>query len=163
MSNSAKKPMKALSVQQPWATLLSIGAKLIETRSWSIAYRGAIAIHASRSYPAEIQMIERRPEFYSALHRDGKYSDPIRDAGCVIAVADVVGCVDVAFLHSGKSPHAKLLTERELAFGDFSPRRFGWVLGNVRRLQKPIPCKGSRSLWTLPPNVEFQILEELCA
>ena len=38
--------MKALSLRQPWATLVAIGAKQIETRSWSTAYRGTIAIHA---------------------------------------------------------------------------------------------------------------------
>jgi hypothetical protein len=40
--------MKVLSLTQPWATLAAIGAKKIETRSWSTAYRGPLAIHAAK-------------------------------------------------------------------------------------------------------------------
>jgi len=32
--------MKCLSIIQPYATLIAIGAKRIETRSWSTPYRG---------------------------------------------------------------------------------------------------------------------------
>jgi hypothetical protein len=40
--------MKGLTLTQPWATLIAIGAKRIETRSWSTSYRGPIAIHAAK-------------------------------------------------------------------------------------------------------------------
>ena len=40
--------MKALTLYQPWATLVAIGAKKIETRSWSTPYRGPLAIHAGK-------------------------------------------------------------------------------------------------------------------
>lgn len=40
--------MKALTLTQPWATLVAIGAKRIETRSWSTTYRGPLAIHAAK-------------------------------------------------------------------------------------------------------------------
>lgn len=39
--------MKALTLHQPWASLIAIGVKSIETRSWSTKYRGPLAIHAS--------------------------------------------------------------------------------------------------------------------
>ena len=32
--------MKALTLHQPWASLVMRGAKLYETRSWSTPYRG---------------------------------------------------------------------------------------------------------------------------
>lgn len=38
--------MRAITLWQPWASLIAIGAKTIETRSWSTAYRGPLAIHA---------------------------------------------------------------------------------------------------------------------
>lgn len=38
--------MKAITLMQPWATLVAIGAKRLETRSWSTNYRGPLAIHA---------------------------------------------------------------------------------------------------------------------
>lgn len=38
--------MKALTIRQPWASLIAHGVKTIETRSWRTHYRGPIAIHA---------------------------------------------------------------------------------------------------------------------
>lgn len=39
--------MKAITIWQPWASLLACGAKKYETRSWATRYRGPIAIHAA--------------------------------------------------------------------------------------------------------------------
>lgn len=39
-------PVKALTIRQPWATLIALGVKTIETRSWRTNYRGPLAIHA---------------------------------------------------------------------------------------------------------------------
>src|SRR6202030_2406661 len=44
-------PMKALTLTQPWATLVAIGAKRIETRSWPTLYRGPLAIYAAKRFP----------------------------------------------------------------------------------------------------------------
>ena len=43
--------MKALSLHQPWASLIAIGAKRIETRHWTTSYRGPLAIHAAGRQP----------------------------------------------------------------------------------------------------------------
>ena len=40
--------MKAITIWQPWASLLVSGRKRYETRSWATSYRGPIAIHAAR-------------------------------------------------------------------------------------------------------------------
>ena len=40
--------MKAITVWQPWASLLVSGRKRYETRSWATTYRGPIAIHAAK-------------------------------------------------------------------------------------------------------------------
>jgi hypothetical protein len=47
--------MRGLTLTQPWASLVAIGAKAVETRSWGTSYRGPIAIHAAKGYPAEAQ------------------------------------------------------------------------------------------------------------
>ena len=39
--------MKAITIWQPWASMLACGAKQYETRSWATKYRGPIAIHAA--------------------------------------------------------------------------------------------------------------------
>lgn len=43
--------MKALTLTQPWASLVALGEKRIETRSWGTSYRGELAIHAAASIP----------------------------------------------------------------------------------------------------------------
>lgn len=43
--------MKALTIRQPWASLIAAGVKTIETRSWSTKYRGPLAIHAGKRRP----------------------------------------------------------------------------------------------------------------
>lgn len=44
--------MKALTIRQPWASLIALGVKTIETRSWSTSYRGPLAIHAAKRRPS---------------------------------------------------------------------------------------------------------------
>lgn len=38
--------MKVISIIQPWATLIALGEKKFETRSWKTKYHGELAIHA---------------------------------------------------------------------------------------------------------------------
>ena len=40
--------MKALSVKQPWASMIASGVKTIETRTWYTEYRGPLLICSSK-------------------------------------------------------------------------------------------------------------------
>ncbi len=40
--------MRGLTLTQPWASLVALGAKTLETRSWKTNYRGLLAIHAAQ-------------------------------------------------------------------------------------------------------------------
>lgn len=44
---------KMLTLHQPWASLVAVGRKRIETRSWSTSYRGPLAIHAAKRPPRD--------------------------------------------------------------------------------------------------------------
>lgn len=48
--------MKALTLHQPWASLVAIGVKTIETRSWPTSYRGPLAIHAAARSPKPVRV-----------------------------------------------------------------------------------------------------------
>lgn len=61
--------MKGLTLTQPWATLVAIGAKRVETRSWSTNYRGPIAIHAAKGFPPEARALCDEEPFRSCLVR----------------------------------------------------------------------------------------------
>lgn len=43
--------MKAITLRQPFASLVAINVKTIETRSWNPRYRGPLAIHAGKAKP----------------------------------------------------------------------------------------------------------------
>ena len=46
--------MKALSIKEPWATLILDGEKTIETRIWQTSFRGKILLCASKNPKSRI-------------------------------------------------------------------------------------------------------------
>ena len=51
--------MKALTIIQPWATLIASGHKMNETRSWKTNYRGEVLIHAGKNLMLQGVLIMR--------------------------------------------------------------------------------------------------------
>lgn len=138
--------MKALSIWQPWASLIAVGAKRYETRSWTTRYRGPIAIHAARHWDVECSANLSRYAVQAAL-APCVGIDPKRyivskcdlPFGAIVAIAVLADVVPTAALQS------EILAERTL--GNFEPGRFAWRLERVERLLSPIPCAGRQGLW----------------
>lgn len=132
--------MKTLSLTQPWASLVAVGAKQRETRSWSTPYRGQLAIHASKGFPQwamEYCVVE---PFLSVLaYQVGITLIGDLPRGAVIATCNLV---DVRRITATNAP-----TGNEKAFGDYTPGRFMWFLEDVKMLPFPVPAKGSLGLW----------------
>lgn len=63
--------MRVISLRQPWATLVSLGAKSRETRSWYTSYRGPIAIHASAGIDARVKKACSLPPVRDVLTGEG--------------------------------------------------------------------------------------------
>lgn len=59
--------VRALSIRQPWAALITSGAKDIENRSWPTHFRGPLLIHASKGCT--------RAEYESALTFTESFTD----------------------------------------------------------------------------------------
>src|SRR5271154_3146538 len=60
--------MKALTLWQPWASLMAMGHKKVETRVWETKYREPIAIHAAMQLPpAWLGTSQENPEFKRLL------------------------------------------------------------------------------------------------
>jgi hypothetical protein len=146
--------MKALSLTQPWATLIALGAKRIETRSWTTNYRGPLAIHAAKSFPMGAQAQCALPIFHDALHLHGYPPEPRLPRGVIVATCELIAVKLISresFGWQWEGPTGRLhsypYTERELAFGDFSPGRYAWLLADVKPLATPIPAQGALGLW----------------
>lgn len=133
------KRIKALSLWQPWASLIAIGAKEFETRSWKHNYRGLVAIHASKRWTQdEIYMTEHFARTYPVATQ-GKLVGTL-PLGAVLCVAKLGGIVPTETVRHR-------IAQPELAFGDFSSGRYAWHLEVVEVFAEPIPCKGAQGLW----------------
>lgn len=55
----------AITLWQPWASLIAAGQKCYETRSWQRSYRGPLAIHSANRWtptrPAQLPLFEDMP------------------------------------------------------------------------------------------------------
>lgn len=139
--------IKALTLHQPWASLIALNAKCIETRSWSTRYRGPLAIHAGKfldtlelSRLASVGALDIVGLAAAGLVRAGYALGPGHiPLGRVVALATLA---DVQPITPENTP-----AEPERSFGDYTPGRFAWYLSDVRPLPRPIPAKGGRRLW----------------
>jgi hypothetical protein len=138
--------MKAITIKQPWATLIALGEKRFETRGWQTKYRGELAIHAGKQVDRDACL---EPEIKAALVRNGILSISMLPTGSVIATTILKDCIrsgetwtDGYILENGERVYSP-----EYEFGDFTPGRYAWDLGDVKQLPEPIPAKGQLSLW----------------
>jgi hypothetical protein len=149
-------PERALSLTQPWASLVALGAKRIETRSWFTAFRGPVAIHASKLFPPGCREHCLDEPFLSAL--DGARAEAL-PRGRIVAVARLVEC-----FRFGDDPLAgRACAEHEGDFGDYSPGRFGLVLADVVALPEPIPARGMLGLWALNDELRAAVAAQIAA
>jgi hypothetical protein len=137
--------VKVLTLTQPWASLVACGAKRIETRSWSTSYRGDLAIHAAKGMP-------RDAKDFSRCIRLGVLFGPQYEypRGVIIATCRLLSVVPTEVLvNQGNvfSVSCEPISEQEEGFGDYSPGRFGWLLGEIKPLPDPISAKGALGLW----------------
>lgn len=127
--------MKAISILQPWATLIAVGAKQIETRSWLTKYRGPLAIHASKKLTDEQRSLCIKEPFYSTLSQAGcqitrsvvTYDRVYVDlpTGSTIATCNLADCIKMTpdFIEATK--------KLELQFGNYAFGRYAWILEDV--------------------------------
>lgn len=156
--------MKALTLYQPWATLVAIGAKTIETRSWSTNYRGPLAIHASKNpFYLHLQGIfpfcESLKEKYPESKRELEYAEFKFPMGCIIATCELDDVVLIppfpVLYYSGAIPPE----EPERSFGDYMPGRYAWILDSVMP-SKPFPIRGALGLWEFKGAENLEDLEK---
>lgn len=112
---------KALTVRQPYANRISIGAKLIELRTRNTSYRGDIVICAS-SLP-EIDGLE---------------------SGCTICIVELYDTKEV----SEMTDDEKRSTCLSLQDPYWGKAKYGWMLRNPRPLIE-YPVSGQLGLWNL--------------
>lgn len=137
--------IKTISLWQPWATLIAIGAKTLETRSWATKYRGLLAIHAAKRWQAEQQDFLQRGIFQEALAPHGYTLKESLPFGRVVAIVHLKAIYKTEDI-------VERVPEWDRAFGDFRSGRYAWECAKPYELKEPIPLRGSQGLfeWEAP-------------
>lgn len=131
--------VKAITIKQPFATLIAEGLKQYEFRTWRTNYRGEILIHAGKSID------KKAMKKFESLG----LSYP---TGCIIAKVTITDCVIV-----DDKLRSDLKNENALVYsGIINDRKwngYGFVIRDVFKI-KPIYVKGSLGLWNYSGEIK---------
>lgn len=147
--------MKALTVKQPWASMIVQGIKDVENRTWPTKFRGRLLIHAASESWNIHQLLRYMTEAMMPVFKTfglssvllAKWLDGL-PRGCIIGSVEVVDCVI-----NYSSIWAESTKDHEVAWN--------WILTDPVLFKEPIPAKGTLSLWVYTGNIEYkQITKE---
>lgn len=161
--------MKAITLWQPWATLIVLGEKKFETRTWAASVKligETIACHAAKKIlmPADLYGISidgnhAIEAISAALKRHGLEWEKL-PTGAVLGDF-ILGNIwksecrlPVHERYGLKLWNSDILVEEPLVlpkeqehFGDFTPGRYAWELKDAMDYDEPIPAKGMQGFW----------------
>jgi hypothetical protein len=139
--------MKALSIKQPWASLIAHGIKDIENRTWKTHFRGRIYIHASAKGTDVDFTLEQTASLFS-----NEIWNPetgfIKDFSTVSAIIGEVEIIDCVINHES-------IWAEKTDFSQEDPTSiWNWVLANPVIYKKPIlNVNGKLSFWFPDNNI----------
>lgn len=149
----------AITLWQPWATLVAAGAKPFEFRSWAppASKQGRrIAIHAAARKPSMAELRELMAQLAGPDWRltglvRGKAMDVLGAAWSDLSVLPLSAVVCLATL--GKPIRNEELAQAlELPAVNDSDRdehsNWGWPLSDIERLEPYAPARGQQGWWT---------------
>jgi hypothetical protein len=157
--------MKALTLYQPHATLVALGAKTIETRSYPTSHRGSIAICAAKKSPNSWQKLADAG--LTTMPPHNAFSEELENSCGLLLGGPEAGLPNLATLPSGVivalatlvdvrpcmiwgDPESYALAESERAFGVYGSGRYAWFFEEILPLRPPyVPVSGHQRLWNL--------------
>lgn len=150
--------MHALTVWQPWASLIACGAKQIETRSWpapEALWGERIAIHAAKRQWS----LDDLPEGLTSCSFTGfavAYLVDTLPRGMIIGTARLAFCAQVEAVVNGTSlartSPTSLAYINDDGLGDYRAGRWLWFFEDIVQLgsDQVIECSGRQRLWQVP-------------
>lgn len=141
--------MKAISLWQPWASLIAIKAKKVETRSWYTDYRGDLLICAAKTMNKEYR------DYYYSLPNIPMINteDPVPyedlPRGYAVTIVKLIDCQKMTHELIWKT------SEQEKLVGDWKKGRYAWILDNIRPIEEPFYVKGQQGLFEVDYNQNF--------
>jgi hypothetical protein len=141
--------VKALSLWEPWASLMRAGLKRIETRCWYTGYRGPLLICASKRWTRE----ERTATEDIAIDLEENFGiawDRVVRPGLAVALVRLTGCV-----RTDRLLGLSLVAGAERMLGDYSLGRFCWCTEPICLDFEPFAVRGAQGLFEVevPPEL----------
>ncbi len=138
--------MKAMSVLQPFAGLIGIGNKTLETRTRQIHYRGDLLICSSAKLHSAYLLAcdeDRLAEKFWSDQVKFLPAGPSRDMyglGQMLCVVEVVGC------------HAMTEADEPAAWCRVYPGAYCWEFANIRPVEH-LPVTGNRGFYEIDDSL----------
>lgn len=164
--------LKAINVNQPWATLIAIGVKPWETRPNRTSHRGLLAVRATKNLRTFWEIWDDG----HTGHADSAAAavvqalapleiDPLADSplptDCIVSVVRVDDCIPIVgeddapvapyfrVMDNGRrlmlhrrAAHAPIDLTNQLPFGDWTRGRYAWKFTGRTWLTDPVPAPG---------------------
>jgi ASCH domain len=164
--------LRALTIDEPYASLIVGGIKTAENRGWkwhrTFPLPMTLAIHSScndRAIGPEFDELLQDDTVFEAFNNPNvKPCQPGSDffyGGCIMGLVDVVGCVQIA-----NRSDDEILADLRPLVGDDADECLNWcsgpysfILRNPRRFKTPVACKGFQLIWKLPTLVQQQCFQ----
>ena len=132
--------VKTITIKQSFATLIALGLKQYEFRTWKTSYRGDLLIHAGKGVDKKAM----------ARFKDLNYSYP---TGCILAKVTLTDCIPI------NEKTRNMLQEKNSfiyhsVIKDREWQGYGWHLENVQKI-KPIDANGKLSFWEYEGEIEW--------
>lgn len=155
--------IRALTLWQPWATLLAHGRKRIETRSWQPRWVKTpfyMAVHAATYWSGALEGMTCMEPFRSELALCGVREIKRLPRSAVVGVVRVWQCVTTSEVAESVKLRG-LLTEKEAKFGDYTPGRWAWICDQFFPFPEPVSASGQRGVWEWTPPEGLAAMERV--
>ena len=123
--------MKVITLKQPWATLVAIGIKKYEFRSWKTNYRGKVLIHAGAGIDKEAMKQFKNMNLDFPSKR-------------IIAEVEIVDCLEL-----DDNLNKSIISENNIAYGSKYRTGYAWKLDNVKKIKSDKQINGKLGFWNI--------------
>lgn len=157
--------MKAITIKQPWASLIVHGIKDIENRTWTCPkkYIGQrVLIHASKSKDKREKPLLTEEQYKLAGGVSGYGTHIFGNRGAIIGSVEIVDCVvNHSSIWAEKTENYTVGMNPKLHENITGKKViYNWVLANPVLFEKPIPAKGRLSFWEYDGLLPFDAILE---
>ena len=150
--------MKAITIKQPWVSLIVHGIKDIENRSWACPWKyigHRVLIHASGK-PVEM----RNPNgVFTKTQWDSLPVEFQRKIICAEGIVNsaIIGSVEI--IGCSINYPSKWAEKTDNSKGYYENPIYNWILANPILFSEPIPAKGKLSFWDYE-SINFE--DDIC-